>query len=69
MPPEHCLRRFLYAPPPFKINALPARRSARYVGLRDSAGTIPLLKPHGSVNWVQADDGTDLPPSIGPMGF
>lgn len=39
-------------------NSLPARRSARYVGLRDSAGTIPLLKPHGSVNWVQADDGT-----------
>lgn len=31
--------------------SLPVRSKARYVGLSKARGTIPLLKPHGSVNW------------------
>lgn len=31
--------------------SLPTKHRAKYIGLNKSKGTIPLLKPHGSVNW------------------
>lgn len=38
--------------------SLPVRRCAHYVGIEGARGTIPLLKPHGSVNWRQTGRGT-----------
>jgi hypothetical protein len=38
--------------------SLPAIKRARYLGITGTLGEIPLLKPHGSVNWERADDGS-----------
>jgi len=38
-------------------HSLPAKRPAKYLGIEKSSGTIPLLKPHGSVNWYLTNDG------------
>ena len=37
--------------------SLPASMAAQYIGLGESGGVVPLLKPHGSVNWMFAEDG------------
>lgn len=38
--------------------SLPVRRKAKYLGISGSRGSIPLLKPHGSVNWRQNEVGS-----------
>jgi hypothetical protein len=40
--------------------SLPVARRARYLGISGARGDIPLLKPHGSVNWERDDDGSIL---------
>ncbi|AIO86440.1 Uncharacterised protein [Burkholderia pseudomallei] len=48
LPPEHCLRRFLYAPPPFKINALRDSQSAnpRLIKVNPGRPSTPELSFH-----------------------
>jgi hypothetical protein len=36
--------------------SLPVVRKARYLGIRKQKGSIPVLKPHGSVNWRVGND-------------
>ncbi|WP_055326770.1 SIR2 family protein, partial [Ralstonia solanacearum] len=47
--------------------SLPSARKPRYLGIDGNRGDIPLLKPHGSVNWTRSKDGSivvfDNPPS------
>lgn len=38
--------------------SLPGRSRARYIGLNGSSGEVAVLKPHGSVNWCVAEDGS-----------
>ncbi len=48
LPPEHCLRRFLYALPPFKINALRDSQSAnpRLIKVNPGHPSTPELSFH-----------------------
>lgn len=38
--------------------SLPKHNHAHYLGLNNTSGKVAVLKPHGSVNWCVADDGS-----------
>lgn len=40
--------------------SLPATKRARYLGIGGAQGEVPVLKPHGSVNWGRANDNSLL---------